>query len=949
MTRILIRAAAVLVIIEVLYLVVANAVLNLPATQALINRSQDGKIALQWDSAWSILPFRLHVSGLKVNGQSWSQQFEIDAPSVSASLDVPSLFFKTLRFNGLRSGDLSVRFRPRPSPDKDDAAMRPYYPEIAGRDPNSAAEPAPTQSPGWLMVFSIAGIDGKNDLWLGANRIVLEGNASAVIGRQNRHGPLVITRGQADLTVSSFSAAGHAVTRGGTFKGTFEVASYLPQENRGAKVLAFLTLDADVDLPIGGLDFLNTFLNNVADLTVGGEATIKGRLAYSKGALTPGADIVIEAEKLKVDLPPYSVSGVGQVEAKVDEARPETLVATLAFKSISATHEPAKQVMFDGENISIAVERSALVLPELSTEKVPHRIALNLPSVSVPDVNAYQRFLPDEWNATLAGGNGSLEGTAEMSATDLDVDLLLRSDAAEVKLTRNSFQSNLNLGIKARGGTDAGKATIDVSGTFVELDNSKVSDNDGDDSKPWDTRFGIASGSATFALPDTQDAKTGIVGFWSLFQEKELKSMLSDVDGDVTGSLKVSNLDWITFLFNKPFSLQVGEAAEVDANLVVRSGRLMEGSSLKMAPRSFTLGILDYIVDGTGGFALAVAKSGAKPDLSLDANLTGASLRLEDEEKAVVQEVSISVDAVSEAVSAKEGGTLKSVVMEIPSAKIADMTAYNAYLPKTAPIRILSGTANLAAKLVMAGESATGFMKMATSRIDTDIQGDRISGVVALDVKIAGGSAKDRRFEIGGSTLVIDQVRTTGSHATSGGWSATADIAKGSVVWKRPMTTDLSLTFHMTDASPILTVFSANRKDNKWLDRLLDLHNINGKATIRAEPDSLVIPYAFATSDTFDVGAKGIFTSKGRQGVFYARTGKLAGILAIDNDRKKFEAIEATKKFESYTPGGPVPGIHDAPRSSSRASTRPAPYNVPPAPAASPKKQPFSLFKKKSR
>ena len=32
------------------------------------------------------------------------------------------------------------------------------------------------------------------------------------------------------------------------------------------------------------------------------------------------------------------------------------------------------------------------------------------------------------------------------------------SDAAEVKLTRNSFQSNLNLGIKARGGTDAGKA-----------------------------------------------------------------------------------------------------------------------------------------------------------------------------------------------------------------------------------------------------------------------------------------------------------------------------------------------------------------------------------------------------------------------------------------------------------------------------------------------------------
>ena len=73
------------------------------------------------------------------------------------------------------------------------------------------------------------------------------------------------------------------------------------------------------------------------------------------------------------------------------------------------------------------------------------------------------------------------------------------------------------------------------------------------------------------------------------------------------------------------------------------------------------------------------------------------------------------------------------------------------------------------------------------------------------------------------------------------------------------MTLDLSAAFHMTDASPILAVFDQNRKENKWLDRMLDLKNINGKMTIEAEPDSMTIPYAFLTSDTFDVGAKGIF------------------------------------------------------------------------------------------
>ena len=97
------------------------------------------------------------------------------------------------------------------------------------------------------------------------------------------------------------------------------------------------------------------------------------------------------------------------------------------------------------------------------------------------------------------------------------------------------------------------------------------------------------------------------------------------------------------------------------------------------------------------------------------------------------------------------------------------------------------------------------------------------------------------------------------------------------------MTLDVTASVRMSDARPLLAVFKDNRKANKWLDRLSDLKDINGKMTIEAEPDSLTIPYAFLTSDTFDVGAKGNLRCSGRQGVFYAKTGKLAGILAIDN------------------------------------------------------------------
>jgi hypothetical protein len=944
MVRIITRVAIAVVGLAAVYLLAINIVLNLPATQMLFNRSQDGKIILSWDSAWTWLPFRLHVTNLKVNGQSWSQQFEVTIPSASAGIDVPSLFAGILRFNDLETADLDVRFRPRPRPDRDDSALRPFYPEIPGRDPTLAADPVPTQSPGWLLVFDVARIGGSNRLWLAANRMTLNGTAAALIERQNKHGPLTVRDGRVDLTVTALNVAGKDVADNGSLSGTFGFTSFIPQENRGVKILEYATMDADIDLPINGIDFLNTFLDSVADMSVGGRGRLKGHIAYALGSLAPGADIQIDAESLRVDLVPYTVRGAGTVTAKVEASAPEEIVAHLAFSTIAATHGGDDHSLFEGKDIGIDVVRSAVVFPEALTEEVPRSVRLALPNVTVPDVSVYQRYLPDEWKAELIAGKGLLEGLAMMSRSELAIDLTLSSDDAKIRLTDDTFESGLSLVLKANGTADATSARIDVAGTSVELDDSRVTSRSGDQSSPWHARFAISEGYAAFPLPEDQDEKTGVVGFWSLFKKIDLKAMLSSVDGQVRGKLGVSDLDWLTVLFRKPFSLQIADAAEVDADLTVAEGRLTTASSLKMAPTDFTLGILDYVVKGTGGFALAIARSDARPDLSLTASLTGASLRLEDEKTAVVSDVTIAVDALAESVSPKDGGALRSVAMTIPSAKITDLSAYNTYLPKNAPIRILNGTGALSAKLVMQGpDNATGFMKLTSSRVDADIQGDRLSGVIGLDIAIAGGSAQERRFDISGSKLTLSDVQVTGRHAT-GGWGGSVNIGKGSVVWKRPMTLDMSATLYMKDAQPILAIFQANRKENKWLDRLLDLRNINGRFTLRAEPDSLVIPYAFATSNTFDVGAKGIFGASGRQGVFYARTGKLAGILAIDNTTKKFELIDATGKFESYKPGGPVPGIHDTPRA--RAT---APKGMPPPiPSSRPnKQQPFSLFKRR--
>ena len=88
------KAIVLLVVIELAYLLIINAALRLPVTQTLVSQIRPDKFAISWDSAWSWYPFRVHVTGLAVNGQSRSQQWQVSAPSASGSIAVLPLILK---------------------------------------------------------------------------------------------------------------------------------------------------------------------------------------------------------------------------------------------------------------------------------------------------------------------------------------------------------------------------------------------------------------------------------------------------------------------------------------------------------------------------------------------------------------------------------------------------------------------------------------------------------------------------------------------------------------------------------------------------------------------------------------------------------------------------------------------------------------------------------------
>lgn len=908
MKRWLVRTVVALAIFEIAYLAVVNTALNLPATQDYLNRQNPERTRLQWDQAWSWYPFRIQATGFSGNFQSWSTQWQISTPEVSASLAVLPLLWKTVEFHGMDGGNIDLRVRPRVRPDRDDADVRQYYPTIEGRDPDLTVGTEPTQSPGWRLVFDIARIDGQHDVWIWGTQATIGGTLAATIIHQGRHGPIEVKGGEADLTLTTLSVDGQQVSQKGSIKTALDFASFIPYENRGLKMLSFMALDADIDLPVDGLEFLNSYLKRSSGLSLSGSGGLKGRIVFDKGDLIAGSGLKISADGLKVSEPPFVVDGTGSVEISVAASAPKTLTAAFQFDDLSALDTTDEATLFDGKDLKVAVDRSAYVLPG-GNEAGPERVSLDIPEMMISDLTAYQRFLPDKWRVALLGGSGSIAGKADLSADKLDADLTIRSEDANVKFKDDSFETDLVFVLKASGEAGGDAAKVDISGSTLDLDDSRIKLRDGDTTNSWQASLSVSTGTADFDLP--KPSETGETGFWRLAKDRNLKSLLSTVDGQFNADLAIASLDWANTLIDNPYSVAFDGGAKIGADLTIRSGYLDKGSKLAMQPQKFALEFLDYIAEGNGGFDLTVEKGGEAPDLDVTANLSDASFRLQDETQAVIADVTLALNASTTGVSLSDGGQVTAVDLSIPSAKVTDMKAYNAYFPKGSPIRILGGTADLNAKIDIKESTATGFVKLKTSRVDASLDGQRISGTAGVDVKIGGGSAKDKTFDITGSTLTVDGVRVAGQSAGPG-WNTRIDFGKSRVVWEaKRASLDANASIRMTDTRPLIEIFKAHRKGNEWLDRILTLKDVRGNVTVKVEPNEFVVPYALAKSDTIEIGAKGFIREKSRQGMFYAKYGALAAILEFDNGKRHFGLINATKKFEEYKPGGKLPGMSE--------------------------------------
>jgi translocation and assembly module TamB len=370
----------------------------------------------------------------------------------------------------------------------------------------------------------------------------------------------------------------------------------------------------------------------------------------------------------------------------------------------------------------------------------------------------------------------------------------------------------------------------------------------------------------------------------------------------ITGS--ISDLKWLNLLLKTPYELAVGGEGELRADVILAAGWPAPGTRLLVEPKKLTVEVLDYVAAGDGRVELEVQKGGPEPDIELGLDIDDARLKRRGEEQAHIENVSMALRAMVRGMRYDRPGGDATLKLKILSASLRDMSVYNRYLPPDSPLEFLRGGADLSADIELTPKSAAGFVKMKTGGLRVRVAGQEVSGDLAADIILAGGVPEKMDFDISGSTLVLDKVRVDDDRkpVEQPDWRARLELKKGHAVWKQPVLVEVQAGLELSDTRPLVEIIAGHKDRPEWLEKLLTVENIQGEDRMTMTRDRVVVPHAFASGEAVDVGAKGSFGARTRDGVFYARFKNLHALLKIRDDDRNLDIFRARETFDRYSP-----------------------------------------------
>ncbi len=892
----------VLVVAQLAYLVIFNTALNLPLTQSLINAVKPDKFEVSWNRAWTWYPFRVHVRRIAANGQSRSQQWQVETPAASASIAILPLVLKRVWLSDVVATDAHYKQRPRLKADKDYEQVLPFFPDITGREVVPAVTtPRPDKRP-WHLALDGIELRGNHQYWIMQFRGKASGSFEGDLTFETRGGPFSLSNTQIDLQLDTLYVNDQQeVFKQGDINGELAFAPFVPRDNKGIKILRFLDLDADINIDVKSLAFINLFTRSFNDLRIDGTGQLNGHARLREGTILPSTKLYVDADNLLVEVLEHSIKGAGTVSLEPDASTDKLMKLAVQYKNLSVMHHGDADPLLTGENLGLSLSGSGALASARDEPRDNQNMTFTVEGLTAPNLALFEHYLPAKWPFELHGGKGTVHGTASISTNAMHISIAVDSDNADMGIKNYRFDTNLNAALKLDNDSVSTTSTS-IAGTFITLTDAHLKRDGIKDVKPWDASFTVLDGELSLLPVDAKQEEDRLVDLLQHLGESEGKELLGNLRGSMTFESNISSLAWIGVLLNNNYGTGVSGAGDIRGVVKLAAGLPAPGTDIEIVSDDLGVTVLDYTSQGKGKVVMRVDEGELKTDWFLEIALSDANLKRKDDNEATIRDVDLKLLALIEDIDLEKTGNKLSLALQLPSATVTDMSVFSSYLPPDAPFQITNGTATLSAEILLQPDNADGWVTLKSSGLEMLADQQAVKGDLTANIKLINGIPADMIFDISGSEINLTKLQVTGEKEqfNAKDWSARFLLTKGHTTWKKPLQLSAEAAISIDDSRPIVAMFNNSGRKPKWLLNMLTIEDIEGTAKIDIANERLVIPLAHAISDNIEVGAKASISQQGRDGVIYARYKKLDAVIKITQGNKNTDVINAREKYDSY-------------------------------------------------
>ena len=524
MKNLLKRFVFIVVAAEFAYLIIINALLNLPITQDVVNLIRPEKFQVTWERAWSFYPLRLNAKGIAANGQARTQQWEAYATSGAASISLLPLISKDVYLSDVEAENIDYRQRPRLKPDRDYSNMLAFFPPITGREvmPVDTSE-LPKKRPWKIHVNGVAA-SGEHRFWVFNLQGTASGTAFGNLYTETRRGMFSLDVTDLDLDLGPAYLNGDAeIYEGGTVQGVLGFSPLIRRDNKGRRMLKFAYLDTQLDLTVGSFNFLNIFTAGLGNLDIAGAGQVTGRLAVRDGYVRAGTELNATTSNLGVTIRDIDIAGVGSVLIQTPADADSPLQLDIHYDTLTATRTEESDAFLRGTALRLAYSGSNFILPDpdmsfkelWSDEAARERRAMNtfdlaINDAKVLDMSAFNYYLPSEAAFAFAGGETALNAQVSLTEDTISGTIDLDSAAMKVQVDDQSFEADLDADIVIQSGVPR-DLKANISGSSLRLFNVRVDGNEESfDGDYWSTSLTFTDAEGTFIKPIDVNASAAL-------------------------------------------------------------------------------------------------------------------------------------------------------------------------------------------------------------------------------------------------------------------------------------------------------------------------------------------------------------------------------------------------------------------------------------------------------